>query len=956
MDYNFEGKNITCCSVELYWENNDKEKDEDDSLEYEVLQREKGNNYVEIYYGKGKYYEAINLNPNRIYIFKLNVKKDGERIFKKKIDVLTLNSPKAILSINSFKNANKEKIEYNYTLSESEKNIITNCYKLIFAENNDDIIIGNFSGIEIKITYTIENNINLCYISFDIKQPNHFENLFNEFIKESENNLLTPFYFVLEKLPTILIFNLLDKGPVILTGKRMGGVIASSLAFYILYQGKIMNINYGNSFIKKEKNCLGVVAFGTPSFLTNLTAGFKMKEFTSYFYNIRHEFDYIPVIIDYINKNNNYKELLNIFQKNELLNDDIKKLNYYLSENNFTDYATKTNKIPFGFYFMMKNSFNSLIYQNDFTFDNFYYLKDLHQNKIIYFLKLYQNISLNTKFNKEFLHFLANKNSKLELIKIIRRNYRNKNNTLDSSKGIIKFKLNEIEHNNNITPDIISRIKLICKNTHYNVSNKDIYYDTDYITAYIDNLNENIDKVIISNYFGGEIEVKNIINFQGSGSTRDMLLNNIGKLFLFPFFKLIEIFYISLNDTETYDKLKKENFGDNFDDLKILEPFKRQIKAINELLFLSRPDVLAQYEKEFIREYIGKELSDAQKKYFNEILKTYYEVALKIQLSQNINCLQSDKDSIAYETSFPHKFKEKKEIKKLFMCEMSSSNKDLFDSDKINDSYVKTFYIEKLIKIALNSIESLIKVELINKVDNECKNFLDNVVGKLYDEKVVVYIYFVLIIILSSFESGDEIQFNHDIDTEKISFMILYPFIWLKPKGDNRSNFEKDFKKVYSKNEIEEINIRNLYYRTKIRNFINSNISSSGKNITSKKKEKIKIFEVKINEQHTNKINDFSKYSEKRRYGKNYYKTFLKLLNYNSNDFQEDIEISIYDNLKKENKNAIENFNVIKEIMNNLIDDEESKKGFLALVRQSYLLGKLRINIVSIYIIFNFIL
>ena len=33
--------------------------------------------------------------------------------------------------------------------------------------------------------------------------------------------------------------------------------------------------------------------------------------------------------------------------------------------------------------------------------------------------------------------------------------------------------------------------------------------------------------------------------------------------------------------------------------------------------------------------------------------------------------------------------------------------------------------------------------------------------------------------------------------------------------------------------------------------------------------------------------------------------------------------------------------------MNNFIDDEESKKGFLALVRQSYLLGKLRTNIVS---------
>ena len=34
------------------------------------------------------------------------------------------------------------------------------------------------------------------------------------------------------------------------------------------------------------------------------------------------------------------------------------------------------------------------------------------------------------------------------------------------------------------------------------------------------------------------------------------------------------------------------------------------------------------------------------------------------------------------------------------------------------------------------------------------------------------------------------------------------------------------------------------------------------------------------------------------------------------------------------------------------IVDEESKKGFLALVRQSYLLGKLRTNIVSIFILF----
>jgi hypothetical protein len=40
-------------------------------------------------------------------------------------------------------------------------------------------------------------------------------------------------------------------------------------------------------------------------------------------------------------------------------------------------------------------------------------------------------------------------------------------------------------------------------------------------------------------------------------------------------------------------------------------------------------------------------------------------------------------------------------------------------------------------------------------------------------------------------------------------------------------------------------------------------------------------------------------------------------------------------------------------MINSIIDDEESKKGFLALLRQSFLLGKLRSNLVSIY--FNYI-
>ena len=51
--------------------------------------------------------------------------------------------------------------------------------------------------------------------------------------------------------------------------------------------GQSLDKNYGNSFSKKEKNCIGVVTFGSPSFLTNLTAGYKMKAYTSYFYNIK---------------------------------------------------------------------------------------------------------------------------------------------------------------------------------------------------------------------------------------------------------------------------------------------------------------------------------------------------------------------------------------------------------------------------------------------------------------------------------------------------------------------------------------------------------------------------------------------------------------------------------------------------------------------------------------------
>ena len=65
-----------------------------------------------------------------------------------------------------------------------------------------------------------------------------------------------------------------------------------------------------------------------------------------------------------------------------------------------------------------------------------------------------------------------------------------------------------------------------------------------------------------------------------------MLYDNLEKLFLIPFFKLFEIFYINKNDEKKYNELKKENFGENFDDLKILKTFEKQIKLLMNYYYL----------------------------------------------------------------------------------------------------------------------------------------------------------------------------------------------------------------------------------------------------------------------------------------------------------------------------------------------------------------------------------
>ena len=670
-----------------------------------------------------------------------------------------------------------------------------------------------------------------------------------------------------------------------------------------------------------------------------------MKSFTSYFYNIKAEFDHFPEIIDFIDKKMNYKDVYKLFHKLELDNNkEVNLLNDFLLSNNFTESNLKNKinnlrKIPFGNFYMMRELDSTLHAINELTFEEFYYFKYFHTIKTISHLKIYENLKSQIGFNKDSLEFLENKNNQLEFIRIIRRKTVN-----DSMKGIVKFKL--IEFNQNfISPDIIEKIELNSNKSSYIIYNSDIYYDNDVdVTAYIDNLNENINEVIITNNFGGEIRVKHILNIQGSGTTRKMLKDNIEKLFLIPFFKLFEIIYSSLKDQNKYEKLKEQNFGKNFKELKILKPLETQKKIFYDLLFLSRPDLLGKSEKKLINKFIMNELTEEQNNYLEEKLGIYYDRALQLQKNRNINCCDSEMNSIAKRKYFPAQIEEK--IKKLFMCDGTSFESNNFISETFDNSYISEFSLEELIIEVLQEIEKNIQNQLNNLNVDMCKKYLNTNIGILYNKYIVPNVYFILILILSSIEGGDYIIFNHKLNWDKIQKAFLKDPLKIIPAFPSilfsfKKGYEKDFEKSYSVKNIEEMNMKKLFYKIKTKYIVNSNVSPND-------------FNSKIDSpENKNKIRDFSEYSENQKTGEKYYQKFLQLLNNYSNDFPEDIEISIYDNLKEENKNKDKNYLTIKEIINDLISNEESKKGFLALVRQSYLLGKLRSNIVSIKT-FNF--
>ena len=225
-------------------------------------------------------------------------------------------------------------------------------------------------------------------------------------------------------------------------------------------------------------------------------------------------------------------------------------------------------------------------------------------------------------------------------------------------------------------------------------------------------------------------------------------------------------------------------------------------------------------------------------------------------------------------------------------------------------------------------------------------------IGKIYQEYIEPHIYFIFLIIIISIEGGDKIVFKHYFDVIKL-FKNFIPFIRLnlsklvkgvgklikdKDKDNEYSEifFETDFgKDFYELFNNEELQMQNLFVKIREKKILFSKQDKEKDNQNSEK---------------DSNLNYFSEYSEKEIIGNKYYVSFLELLNKYSSDYPEDIEISIYNNLKQENENRKTVFNAINELMEEFIKDEESKKGFLALVRQSFLLGKLRNEVVRIYI------
>ena len=929
---NFKYENLTCCSVDLSWNINSSSNMKSN---YKLYQKEKEKSFrFNIYEGQNTKFNVHNLKANTTYTFELIAKNEKQNC-KKTVEITTKNSPPCIISKNSLNIANGGPSTNSDEIKDFVKDMIYNCGKFIYEQNDECFIKANFDGIIIKVAHNKYKDKDIYYISFDIDKEfigifiyNYFENC--------KKNVNLPYYFIFKKLPTYFIFDLIEKGAVILTGKRFGGNIASSFALSILKYGQ----NFGNAFIEQEKKHIGVITFGSSSFIYDGYFALQSLEFIDYFYNIKEEYDFIPQIIDFMDKYDNKQILKQIVLEDNVNNENINILNEYIkttfNENNIKYHIDNFKKIPFGNFLNIqkKNEDLSLIKIDESRFYHFFY-KKIEQCSYKFPTKnfIYQNIRSNNSFSKKDLEYFLNENTLEENVKVIRREGEEiekkkysgvneffnkigdfnflKTDVIKKVKGIVKIKLND-----KITSDCIEKITM--NNNKINKMKDCIFYENkDEVKVFVDDLNENIVDINITNCFGGKINVKKIINIHGSSKTRKMLKDNIEKLFLMPFFKLIEIIYISkFSDKEQnkrYIDLKKLNFGENFENIKILKPFENQIKIIDKLLYLTRPDLLAEKESLFFKEYLEKKDDDIL---LDKKICEYYEVA-KIaadEIKCKINVVE--KNSLASSIFKNNNTGIKKNNKKLFMTKNIKFESDDFLSANLNDKYIKKFLLSETIVEILKEIEKILKKQKNYLNDEKFEIYLIDNIGKIYNYFIEANIEFIRLIILITLEGGDYIKF-------KEFKMTIWEFLLMNMKCE--CDEPKIKKIIYSRPLEEEIEIEifNL--------------------IKKKNTEKIMTTGIDIDK-------DFSKYSENSIYGIEYYESFLKLLTNNYSDKPEDIEVLIYNNLKKENNERKYILKGIKDNINEFLNDEESKKGFIALLHQSFYIGNLRNDIVRIYL------
>ena len=162
------------------------------------------------------------------------------------------------------------------------------------------------------------------------------------------------------------------------------------------------------------------------------------------------------------------------------------------------------------------------------------------------------------------------------------------------------------------------------------------------------------------------------------------------------------------------------------------------------------------------------------------------------------------------------------------MCKCDQFENENFINEKFDDFYINNFFIKRLIIEALKKIEKSVFEYLNNLNDSEeCKHYLNNNISIYYQLNIIPNIYFILTLILSSIESGDYIQFKHKSDWIKVFGNRLWIF---------GIRYEKDFKKGYTKDKIEEINMKNLFIKKKIKNIIKTDVIDEKENKESKEK------------------------------------------------------------------------------------------------------------------------